>query len=196
MKKDYLLFDFQEFIGKIREDVMGKGDNVLKELLDSITDEMGVEDMPFYKEYLADFDVNWLFGKFKLRVAPEIMFVEADYELLVRLVCASFSSSYDFVCDKENKEVEMRISVSREGKSVGLGLHELRTSQISMLFCVFLEEQLDWESLRMKSLKEKVAVDAERILKGIVYEEKKGLVESQLGSVVILSDRDELLNSN
>ena len=53
-----ILFNFQDAVQEIREQVSNKGGlEPCFKLLQAITDDMQLEDMPFYNQYLSKFDL-------------------------------------------------------------------------------------------------------------------------------------------
>lgn len=54
MQSTYKLFKFHQFINNLRLPYkQGKPKDTVKKLLDSVTDDMTIEDMVFYIEYLT-----------------------------------------------------------------------------------------------------------------------------------------------
>lgn len=160
----YNLFKFQQFINNLRLPYkQGKPEDTIKKLLDSVTDDMTIEDMVFYKEYLSRFDIGKAIEGYELVTNPESKATKDDYLMLLRLICASFSTA-DFVVsfDEKNHTVEFTIKVGTEERGFVKKLQEFRYLHILMLLERYLAEQFRMEALRMDSDVDREAVELKR----------------------------------
>lgn len=175
MQPNYKLFDFQQFVRNLRLPYKRKErpDDTLKKLLDSITDDMTIEDMTFYKEYLSKFDVAKAIEGYQLVINPEPKATHDDYLMLLRLICASFSTA-DFIAlfDEEHKTVEFTFKFGNESRSVVRKLQDISNSHIILLMDVFVKEQFKMEAKRMESDASRDEVDTERGVVLIYFETK------------------------
>ena len=90
-RTDYL-FDFNGFIEELRnnedkQEIIEKYEKAFGSL-----EGKNYTDLPFYTDYVSKFNVNEDFMK-RVEVPDELRYC-FDYELLLRLVAASFSSEY------------------------------------------------------------------------------------------------------
>ncbi len=212
MIHDSLFFNFQKVIADIREKAAEKH-LPYQPLLETITDETEFEDLPLYKEYLSLFNVEHDLeelglGKHGLRLnvpfgRPDF---EADFLPLLRLVAASFTSTYELEYDDKTNSVSLIIMLDTEEGSITRKFQDLFSFFINRLFENYIEEQLHLEALRYLSDGEKESIDEEREEKLMVYkkkmrqlknqiEKKRRIREAQKESNDTLSDLDDLLNS-
>ena len=202
------LFYFQDVINYIRDEVKKGKELECERLLDDIAEDAEFEDLPLYKEYLSLFDVEHVLGELGLGLhfPPRLPEYEADFMPLLRLVAASFSSTYELEYDDETNSVNLIITSKSHGESRTKALDELWSFQIHRLFEIYIEEQLNLEALRLNSEAEKEAIEKERKMKLLVFqkkirqlrkqiEKKERIHEAQKESRDILSDMDDLLNS-
>lgn len=208
MIHDSYLFDFQSVIKGIRHKIKNdkEKNEAITPLLDGITQDTEFEDLPLYKEYLSLFDVEHDLGDKELSFPSELEYCKADSLPLLRLVAASFSSTYDLLYDDVTNKVSLIITVESQGVTLTKILEELDDFQITRLFEIYIEEQLNMEAFRLNSSLEKDAIDEERRVKVMVYQKKLRQLEIQLEknerireaqkeSEDILSNLDDLLNS-
>lgn len=167
------LFDFQEILSDIRE--KAKDDEEKKDLalmLDTISDDTELEDLPLYKEYLSLFDVEHDLGDIELHYPSEMEDCKSDFMTLLRFVSASFSSSYNLEYDEDSNSVDLLITVRSGDHKITKKLHKLWTYQIAHLFNIYLEEMLKLEALRLTSEDDKNTIDEERKMKVVIYQKK------------------------
>ena len=201
------LFYFQDVINSIRNEIEMGRKVKCERLLDDIAEDAEFEDLQLYKEYLSLFDVEHDLEDLGLGLhfPSDLTDFEADFMLLLRLVAASFSSTYELEYDNETNLVNLIIMSKYKEKSVTKELHYLLSFKISRLFEIYIEEQLSLETLRLNSDEEKSAIEEERRIRLMVYqkklqqlkrqlEKKERIQEAQKESGDILSDLDDLLN--
>ena len=197
MIHDSYLFDFQGVIkdlrDKVKEDEEKEKD--LKPVLDPITEDTELEDLPLYKEYLSLFDVEQDLGNLRLHYPSEMEDCKAEFMTLLRFVAASFSSSYELGYDKETDSVDLLITVVGGDQKITKKLNDLWMFQISRLFEIYLEEMLNLEALRHLSEDERKSIDQERKVRFMVYQKKVRQLKNNIESGDIMSDMDDLLGS-
>lgn len=111
-----------------------------------IQQDTPIEAHPFYKDYLSKFDIDWEFA------TPDGMELSSqEWDLLARLVFGSFSSNYTLSLDEGWKKdptgkvkVNLGIAVTCEGNKVTRTIDELWSFQISRLFSIYLNEQIEF----------------------------------------------------
>lgn len=133
------LFDFECFLDELRENPKKRS---LVEKYEEWAKKGSLEDQDFFQHYLSQF-------KPIQYDIPEELKEDFDWALLQILVCASFSSTY--VLHHDNFDMpELVITVQSGNQSVTKTVSELWSFQILRLYEIFVEEQLNLESLRVK----------------------------------------------
>ncbi|MBO4488110.1 MAG: hypothetical protein J5741_00440 [Bacteroidales bacterium] len=106
-----------------------------------LPDNTTIEDFPIYRDYLSQFSLTpTLEGKHFPSADDSLS--ETDYDLLFKLICGSFSSSYDLTCNEQQNTLEITLHVQTDKGTISKRISELEKSQIQDLFVIFLDEQL------------------------------------------------------
>ena len=193
------LFNFQDIINFIREKVKEGKDMPCQSLLDAITKDTELEDLPMYKEYLSKFDVKRDLEGFDLKIPSELGDYKADFLYLLRFVAASFSSSYELELDEHSNSVILFLTAVSNGTRITKDIQELWSFQVRLLFKIYVEEILNLEALRSKSEDEKEDVDEQRNMKLMIYEKKIKQLQNRFRNEQerdeIKASLDDLLNS-
>jgi len=150
------MFDFKNFIENLKDnpekkDIVEKYSKLVEPLPDRF------EDTKIYKEYLSKFNTDGIDLKL-----PEFVDEDFDWDLLLRLVLGSFSSTYVLEYLPEEKKYELTINVSAWDKHVAKKLSELWGFQIARMYEIYIEEQMNLEILANESENEKDIVLAQR----------------------------------
>ena len=197
MIHDSILFNFQEIINNLREKEAKKGKKeFFKGQLDAITEETEFEDLPFYKEYLAAFDLEHELKGVELNYPPELEEYKEDFFTLFKLVAGSFSSTSKLVHNAELDKADLLITVVSGEQSVTKNLYELWSFQIVRLFEIYVEEQLNLEGLRCESEEGRNDIEKERKVKLMVYRKKLRQYVNQQGQEDVMASLDDLLESD
>lgn len=194
MDNKYIYFDFQEVIQSIREGLETKNEedrNSITPILDTITTDMVLEELPLYKEYLSKIDVDKVLCGRKIITPSEFSLSKADCDVLLRLVIGSLSSDYDLNYIKEKDMVELEISVESDGIAITKKLQELWSFQIVRLYEIYIEELLRFESFAAEE-KEWIAMEKKMNLR--VCEKKTNMLMDQIENEETISSLDDLLN--
>ena len=191
MKHESALFNFSNVIAQIQE--KWKGDKNIQSVLDTITENTELEDLPLFKDYLCKFDLEHDLKDIELKIPSKLAEYKADFFLLSRFILSSFSNTYKLNYDKDTNSVELLILMDYKGKPIIAPLQNLRDSQVSNLFKIYLQEAINNESGLHHSMKEKIKEFQE--LKLIQYQKQIRQLWGQVGSGEILDDLDALLNS-
>lgn len=182
-KKHYVLFQFDAFVEESLESEKHH-DSIVKygKAFENLQD-MALEDTTFYKDYLSKFDVSG----FEIK-APEELKDDFDFELLTRLIAASFSSDYVLSLDdtwKDNPDASdeplanVTIFVETNNKSQKKTLQELWSFQVLRLFEIYLIEQIDLAVVYAEGGKDEDGVNGvtmERLKRLKKFEEQKQLL--------------------
>jgi len=115
-----------------------------------------VYELPLYKEYLSRFDTE------DIDIELPITLDREDFDLLFKLIFASFSSSWHFELIENSHRVRLVIYVQAEDKSTEKYLDELSFFQIRRMYEIYLNEQFGLETLRFESPYEKATVTNQR----------------------------------
>ena len=135
---------------------------------------LSVEDLPFYKNYLGKFDLKEALGDFRLVTPPECQdsLNDADYDLLLRFIFGSLSNTYQLQFDETEKTVEVSICAEAHGQQLTRKLQDLSFFQIGRMLEIYLQEQLGYDNIFFTN-EEREDLDEER---------EKHLVEFEMAS--------------
>ncbi len=150
------MFDFESFIENLKENPEKKE---IVEKYEKFVETMPAkfEDTIIYKDYLSKFDISDLDLLY-----PEYIDDDFDWDLLLKLILGSFSSTYVFEKDEETWKDLLVINVSSGDKHAVKKLNELWGFQISRMYEIYIEEQLNLEILAHEDEKEKDIVLSSR----------------------------------
>jgi len=151
-----MLFDFNAFIGELREnpekkEIIEKYEAALWPISWSLKDQIR------YTQYLINF-------KPQEYLVPDELQNDFDRDLLQQLVIWSFSSDYELKKEDENQKPELYIAVKSGDQSIVKKVSELWSFQIQRLYEIYIEEQLNLEILRQDS-EEKTPIESERLMR-------------------------------
>lgn len=179
------LFDYKAFL----EDLKNKpGKEKIYEDWIKISDASRIEDEPFY-EHLLQFEPI----PFKI---PEELRNDFDWDLLLRLVAASYSSDFNFeltplVSDEkysdENLVPLFVITVFNGGSSVSKAVSELWSFQILKLFEVYLEEQINFHIMMLTEKDSDVFIKKEREKKVKTYQIARIKILNEINKIKFLN---------
>jgi len=147
-----MLFNFQDFISNLKDnpekkEVVSKYEKLVEKIPETI------EECIWFKDYVKKFQTV----KTKY---PEDLKEDFDWDLLLQLIAASFSS--EWILDKDEKDIRLIITVHSWDKSVVKKLDELWGFQILRLFEIYVEEQMNLQILLMEDEKEKDIIETQR----------------------------------
>lgn len=134
------MFNFQKFIADSR---MKEDKSVIITIYEKYygsLEGLDIKQTAFYKYYLCKFLISE--ELVSLIKVPEELRDEFDWELLVRLVAASFSSQLELISN-EDCSIDMKITVTFGENTVVKKLFELWSFQITRLFEIYIEEALN-----------------------------------------------------
>ena len=157
------MFDYQCFLDELRQHENPEKQAVVLRR-DLWSQALTIVEEPFFREYLSHFSPIAYH-------TPEELEGDYDFNLLLILVAASFSSSYELLYD-ENEQPELLITVSSADQSVTKQIFELWSFQILKLFHIYLEEIINIHSLLVEDEFEAKAIQAERDEKVVNYKSK------------------------
>lgn len=150
------MFSFNEFIENLREnpekkDIVEKYEKLVEPINENFQDTI------IYKDYLSKFDLQNIDI-----IYPEYVDENFDWDLLLRLVVSSFSSSYLLNIEQDSEKMEMIINVSAWEKHIAKKLQELWGFQIARMYEIYIEEQMNLEILAHEDENEKDIVLTQR----------------------------------
>lgn len=118
-------------------------DHQKKEIIKRYKDALGgtipdsLEEQPWYVDYVGRFSLP---GPYKI---PESLSDDFDWNLLVRLSAASFSTNAQLKWDELSSKLELILGVENAGIQVTKKVSELLAFQVQNLFNIFAEEQVN-----------------------------------------------------
>ena len=150
-----MLFDFQEYITQLREnpdkkEIVEKYEKFVWPIVWDLKDQV------WYKDYVSKFETL----PYKV---PEELKDDFDWELLMQLVAASFSSDGLLEFEEWEDLLEFMISVTSWDTSIVKKVSELWWFQIRRLYEIYVEEQMSLQTLMNEDEKEKEIVEAQRV---------------------------------
>lgn len=197
----YEIFFFQGVIGDLRDIIKergGKDDEFYLRFLDAIPEDAKIEDIPLYKEYLSKFDLARAFGSIPFKTGSDDASLK-DYELLIRLILASFSTTYEFIYDEEEEAVELELTAKHGGRVISAKLQDLLLIQIDRMLLTYLNEQ--FEIICTVESDEDIeeareALDEVRVEKIVSFRKKVKALKKQIEAIKIKQELDNLLNDD
>jgi hypothetical protein len=152
-----MLFDFPGFIDSLREKPeKQKMIEKYEELFGPITGDS--RNQIRYQEYVSQFT----FHEYKV---PEDLKNDYDWTLLLQLILASFSSESYLDKIAESTEYDLVVAVKSGEQSVVKKISELRQFQVTRLYEIYIEEQMNLQILMKEEEKEREAIVAQRGLR-------------------------------
>ncbi len=149
-----MFFDFEEFISELREhpekkEIIEKYEKLVEPIWND------PKDMRWYKEYVSKFEtIQYL--------VPDELKDDFDWDFLMQLVAASFSSEWYLDFEEWKDKPEFLISVTAGDTSIVKKVSELFIFQIKRLYEIYIEEQMQFEILRAEDEQEKEIIDSKR----------------------------------
>ncbi|GHW02573.1 hypothetical protein AGMMS50249_3590 [candidate division SR1 bacterium] len=152
-----MLFDFLAFIDELREnedkkEIVEKYESLIGPIQGNIIDQV------WYREYLSRFPSHEY-------LTPEEFSDDFDRDILQKLIIASFSNSYTLSNNEKKRGFELSIGVESEEQTIVKTLSELWAFQISRLFEIYIEEQMNHQIWITEGGDDKETVLAEREMK-------------------------------
>ena len=190
MDKDYLIFDFQSILAQQKE--KHTGEERFDKLMESVDENSVIEDMPFYKDYMSQFDVEQAFDGLNLSAEEETLLSRDDLYLLLRLVSASLSSKYKIIYDKPSNTVDLSITVESGGQSATRNIADLSFSQIKRLFEIYLNELFEFSICEFDA-EEQERFEAEQKDRLMLFEKEVRQLREQLRKKRLFFDMDNVL---
>jgi len=152
-----MLFDFNAFIGELREN------SEKKEIIEKYEAALWpiawwLKEQIRYRDYLSTFSPT----KY---LVPDELQNDFDRDLLEQLILWSFSSDYELKANEGEEVPELYIAVKSWDQSIVKKVSELWSFQIQRLYEIYVEEQINLEILRQWSEDEKNAIEWERTMR-------------------------------
>lgn len=162
-------FNIRDIMESWLEDESKK--SVTEEYLELYSDYPESLDQTPLWEYLVQFEpVQYL--------VPEDNLGDFDWDLLCRLMAASFSSDYDFTFPGQKVVPELEITVSTNDGSATARISSLWSFQIENLFRIYLHEQLTYHLLSQDE-SEKDGIEEEQAKRLAMYRHKRQQAETE-----------------
>ena len=157
-----MMFNFQQFIADTR---MKEDKSVIianYEKFYGSLEDLDIKQTAFYKYYLCKFLITE--ELVSLIKVPEELRDEFDWELLVRLVAASFSSQLELISN-EDCSIDMKITVRSGENTVVKKLFELWSFQIARLYEIYIDEALSLFNLIKEEVKDAEAIHGQQFFR-------------------------------
>ena len=182
----------------IEDDELEKQKEILS-YINNIPDNITVEELPIYRDYLSRFTLRHFLRDKPLLTMSDDMLSKADGDLLLKLVCGSFSSTYQITYNEEKGGLELVIHVESPKKTVTKKLDELLWFQINRLFPNYLGELLSVEYYFKNDIN-KDSIEEAMEIRLMVFEQKMRTLEekyrqAQTDNEDIDAELDRLLES-
>ena len=158
------MFDYQCFLTELREHKNPEKKQIAINH-DQWSKAATIEEEPFFQDYLSHF------SPIEFHTPVELA-EDYDWNLLLNLCVASFSSDYFFQFTDESELPELYITVKSGNEEVTKTVSELWSFQILRLFEIFCEEKINLHSLLVQDISEAPAIEAERKNKIKAYKGK------------------------
>ena len=198
MNSEYELFDFQYTLNQLttyaedaitqksqkRKKKRGNEEfddvdyDALLKMINEIPEDADVKDMPFYKEYLAKFDIEKYLGFLNLKKPNVVHVAEADYDLLLRLFFASFSIQYDFVIN-DDRTWSLVFLVKTRSDTLTNKLEEQGRVTISRIMNIFIGEMFKLCILKKEDENEAKSIEHRQKLNLLIFEKKAKTLKYQ-----------------
>ena len=167
----------------------------IKAALVCIADNMDIEDLPFYRNYLKYFDVQHLLKDYELSMIQDSEATPADIDVLLRFVLGSDDSKYDLVFDKDGKQVKLLLFLKPTSKHFNCTFDALDSYQIRTLLAFFFYEHVMMEVRHGFSDWDRTYVDNLRKQKLQLFDRKIRKLQDYKESLAVIDAIDDLLNS-
>lgn len=173
-----MLFDFSAYIEELR----GNSDKkqIVEEyerLCGSISGEIAGQ--KWYTDYVSKF-------KTVKYATPDELEDDFDWDLLLQITVASFSSGYSV--NPDNGKIELNITVKSGDQQVIKKVSELWSFQILRLYEIYVEEQMNLQILMGKDEDEKRTLSKERELRIKKWEQRCVKLQTEIDINRLLGD--------
>jgi hypothetical protein len=143
------LFSYKEFLEELKNHELEEKRNLYTKWI-GISNVNSIEEEPFY-DYLCKFELI----TYNVPLEFKVFY---DWDLLLRLVVSSFSSTYKIVMPCEDliwkNSPELEINISSKGEIVTAHISELWSYQILKLFEIYVEELINLQILYTEDKRE------------------------------------------
>ena len=213
----YHAFNMKDVLQKIRKMIkeeienieFGKEKNIEEDELEdkkmilsylcNIPDNISVEELPIYRDYLSKFTLRPFLRDKPLLTKSDDILSKADGDLFLKLVCGSFSSSYHITYNEEKGGLELAIHSESAGQTVTKKSDELSSFHFDRLFEIYLNEMLIFECY-LKNNIEKNEIEENLEIQLVIFEQKMRALEekhrqAQTDDEDIDAELDRLLES-
>lgn len=203
--RGYLAFNMKEALLAIREKIQKEVEanawfpDGFISYFDNIPDDITIEKLPVYQDYLSKFTPGPFFRDKLLLTTADDRISKDDGDLFFKMVCGSASITYDLVFNEEWERWELTIHHEDDEGSISKKTFKLPWTTIKNTYAVFLYEYL----LQEYAIKNDNHYVKDRIQKKIeVFEQKMEALEAKYNpkplhdeDISIDAELEELLNS-
>ncbi len=203
--RGYLAFNMKEALQAVRESVEKTVDENewlpygFVQYVNNIPDDITVEELPIYRDYLSKFTPGPLFRDKLLLTTADDRISKDDGDLFFKMVCGSISSTYDLEFNEEWDRWELTIHVEDDEGTISKKAFKMHWTSIRKMYAKLLIKYLMLEYI----LKNHSGYEEDKIQKKIeVFEQKMQALEAKYKSKPlhakdfdIDAELDKLLNS-
>ena len=148
---DFSQFDFHKYIEFLRfneekKQTVERFEQAFPGMINAPMDQQA-----WYKEYIS------IFHDIPAYNVPQSLLEDFDWELLFMLIIASFSSTYNII-ENPDGSYELEVTVKSGSQTITKRISELSTEQILRLYSIYIEEQINLQSLTVQDPKEKMPI--------------------------------------
>ncbi len=152
-------FNFKGYIENIKNGDNEDKKNFLKEYEDIVGKITSLKKEKWFKNYVKKF------SDYVIIPDTDDTIRALDWDLLVKLIFASFSSTAEYSLEKTKDNivyVALKVNVTSENQNVTKSMDELWAFQIQRLFDIYISEQMNLEKLFRLEKPEKKAIKWKR----------------------------------
>ena len=203
--RGYLAFNMKETLQATRERIReGVEANEwfpegFTQYVNNIPDDIAVEELPIYRDYLSKFTPGPFFRDKLLLTTADDKISKDDGDLFFKMVCGSADFTYDLMFNEEWDKWELTVHHENEEGCITKKIYKLNWSPIKNLFPLLLHEYL----MKEYALKKDNRYVKDRMQKKIeVFEQKMQVLEAKHNpnpihdeDIDIDAELDKLLNS-
>ena len=204
--RGYLAFNMKEALqavrGKIREKVEANDwfPEGFIQYVNNIPDDMTVEELPIYRDYLSKFTPGPFFRDKHLLTTADDIISKDDGDLFFKMVCGSVNLTYDLVFNEEWDGWELTTHYENNEGTISKKIYKLQWTVIKNIFTSLLFECLmkefalkDDNRYTKDSMQEKIAI-FEKNMQALEAKYNPTSLHDNDDDIDIDTELDELLN--
>jgi hypothetical protein len=146
--RGYLAFNMEEALQATRERLREKVEenewvpDGFVQYVNDIPDDIAVEELPIYRDYLSKFTPGPFFRDKRLLTTADDRISKEDGDLFLKMVCGSEYITYDLVFNEEWERWELTTHHETDEVSISKRIYKLHWTSIKSMFTSLLFEHL------------------------------------------------------